>query len=167
MTAKTVPVSVRLSREDAAFIAALKAEGAVTMSEKVRHLVGEARVQSECANSFEGVHQLTQDQLAPLRKALQDLDASTGQSSAVLDLMLAWTPKLVAEMEASDTQADKELLCALEARVSQRLFELLDRLARLGTTQEAPCLDPKVVRKTLTPLTELLTIIHNNPADEE
>ena len=52
--AKTVPISVRVSNEDAEFIATLQIDNAVTPSDKVRSLIKEAKQKKERVVSYEG-----------------------------------------------------------------------------------------------------------------
>jgi len=98
MSNKSVPLSVRLSQEDAAFIAGLKAPDAVTMSEKVRYLVGAERIRSEQAETFEGVHDQVAEMVNPLMQKLRLMERSTGRSLPVLTLIAGWLPKMVAEL---------------------------------------------------------------------
>ncbi len=96
MSHKPVPLSVRLSQKDAAFIAELKAPDAVTMSEKVRHLVQVERVRSEQAETFEGLHAQCVETLEPLARKLRMLERADGKSFPVLSLIIAWLPKMMA-----------------------------------------------------------------------
>lgn len=52
MPEKSVPLSVRISVDDAEFIARLSLEGATTPSEKMRKLLGEARRRREDAADY-------------------------------------------------------------------------------------------------------------------
>ena len=170
MGAKSVPLSVRLSREDAAYIASLKAGDAVTMSEKVRHLVSAARLDAERGETFAGVVEQTEDTLAPLKQALDSLEQHEGVRSAFLRALIVALPRIMAELEAADVDGDPpviESLKALEASTAHRIRDLLDQFARLSVTREAPCLDPGIMRKTTEPLMELLDIIKANPSSGE
>lgn len=159
MNARMVPVSVRLSREDAAYIAALDIEGAVTMSEKIRHIVQDARQKSD---PLRGAVEDVEKRLQKIRAAVDALDREGEQRSQFLCLMSDWLPRLLKELEASPQD-----LPALEARLGRRLQELLDQLARLGVTKGAPCHDPALVRRLLHPLVEILDLIRLNPSDKE
>ncbi len=171
MVAKSVPLSVRLSREDAEFIAGLKAGDAVTMSEKVRALVREARLKAERGDTFEGVVEQTEDTLAPLKQALDRLEQDEGVRSALLRALIVALPRILAELEAADVDGDPpvvESLTALEAGAARRVKDLLDQLARLSVTKKAPTLDPCIMRNQIAePLTELIDIIKANPNSGE
>ena len=49
---KSVPFSVRLTSEDAEYVAALQIPGAVTSSDKIRHIISDARKRREAPNQF-------------------------------------------------------------------------------------------------------------------
>jgi uncharacterized protein YecA (UPF0149 family) len=170
MGTKSVPLSVRLSKEDAAYIAALQAPNAVTMSEKVRHLVSQARMAAQRTETFEGIVEQTEDTLAPLKRALDKLEKDPGVRSGLLRALIAALPKTLAELEAVSVAANLDdeppvvqRLTDLEASAARRVADLLDQIARLTVTTEAPCLDPSVLRNTIAdPLIELIDIIKTN-----
>jgi len=172
VVAKSVPLSVRLSREDASYIASLKAGDAVTMSEKVRYLVSKARLDAVRGDTFEGVVEQTEDTLAPLKQALDKIETDEGVRSALLRALIVALPRILAELEAADVDGDPpvlESLTALEAGAARRIRDLLDQLARLSVTKDAPTLDPSVMRTVIAePLTELVDIIIKaNPTSGE
>lgn len=168
MGAKSVPLSVRLSKEDAEYIASLKAPDAVTMSEKVRYLVQEARISAARHETFEGVVEQTEDTLAPLKYALDKLEEDQFVRSGLLRALIASLPRIMAELEAADVDGDPpvlESLTDLEAGAARRVKDLLDQLARLAVTGEAPCLDPDVIRREIAkPLVEIVDIVKANGA---
>ena len=163
MGTKAVPLSVRLSKEDAEYIASLKAPDAVTMSEKVRYLVRHARISAERHETFEGVVEETEDTLAPLKRALDKIEEDHFVRSGLLRALITSLPRILAELEAADVDGDPpvlESLTTLEAGAAKRVKDLLDQLARLAVTSEAPCLDPQVIQKEISkPLVELTELI--------
>lgn len=167
MGAKSVPLSVRLSREDAAYIASLDTDDALTMSEKVRFLVGQARLAAARGESFEGVVEQTEDTLAPLKQALDKIEQEDDKRSGLLRALIFSLPRILAELEAADVDGDPPLvdsLAMLEQSAARRVRDLLDQLARLGVTETAPCLDPSIVRTTIAePLVELIEAMKINP----
>ena len=166
MGTKTVPLSVRLSKEDAEYIASLKAPDAVTMSEKVRYLVRQARISAERHETFEGVVEETEDTLAPLKHALDKIEEDQFVRSGLLRALIASLPRILAELEAADVDGDPpvlESLTALEKGAAKRVKDLLDQLARLAVTTDAPCLDPQVIHEEIAkPLVELTEMINTN-----
>ena len=166
MGTKSVPLSVRLSKEDAEYIASLQAPDAVTMSEKVRWLVRDARITAARGETFEGVVEQTEDTLAPLKHALDKLEEEQFVRSGLLRALIATLPRILAELEAADVDGDPpvlESLTDLEAGAAKRVRDLLDQLARLSVTGEAPCLDPGVMgREIAAPLVEIVEIVRTN-----
>ncbi|TNE60880.1 MAG: hypothetical protein EP335_17740 [Alphaproteobacteria bacterium] len=165
MSAKTVPLSVRLPRDDAEFIARLKTGDAVTMSEKVRQLVSDARLAAERGDSFEGVVEQAAGNLSHVTRALDALEADHGRQSRLLRVLVDWLPRIQAELEAVNVPPGDEVdsLTALEAAAARRTRDFVDQMARLAVTREAPCLDGSIVRTTLEPLSELFGLIAKNP----
>ncbi|UTW54775.1 hypothetical protein [Kordiimonas sp. SCSIO 12610] len=98
MSQKPIPLSVRLSQKDAAFIADLKEPDAITMSEKVRYLVQTERIRSEQAETFEGLYAQCEELLRPLAAKLRAEERLKGESYPVLSLMSAWLPKMIASL---------------------------------------------------------------------
>lgn len=166
MGTKTVPLSVRLSKEDAEYIASLEAPDAVTMSEKVRYLVRQARISAARHETFEGVVEETEDTLAPLKHALDKIEEDQFVRSGLLRALIASLPRILAELEAADVDGDPpvlESLTTLEKGAAKRVKDLLDQLARLAVTTGAPCLDPHIIRNEIAePLVELTKFIKTN-----
>lgn len=172
MGAKTVPLSVRLSGEDAAYIASLKAGDAVTMSEKVRFLVSRARLMAEQGESYEGVVEQTEDTLAPLKSVLDSIESEFDARSQLLRILIFALPRMLAELETvyleppkgKAQKQDLEKLTKLEAKAASSVEKLLDQLARLSVTEKSPCFDPAVMKEMLAgSLVELVELIKENP----
>jgi hypothetical protein len=109
----------------------------------------------------------TEDTLAPLKQALDRIETEEGVRSALLRALIVALPRILAELEAADVDGDPpvlESLTTLEAGAARRVKDLLDQLARLSVTKDAPTLDPSIMRTTIAePLTELVEIIKANP----
>lgn len=84
MPRKAIPLSLRISDDDAAFLADYAPEGAATPSEKVRHLIAEARERAEAKGPEDG-RTAASHVLAPARKRWRDLETEAGRNS---DLVL-------------------------------------------------------------------------------
>ncbi|MCK0068080.1 hypothetical protein [Kordiimonas laminariae] len=167
MGAKSVPLSVRLPQADAEYIAGLKAGDAVTMSEKVRFLVGEARRYAEEGKSFEGLVKQQHGMLEPLEDAIAKQEGETGETSALLKALIQYIPTLVASLEAVEFNGNIDLKATLsnvEAEAANLTKAFLDQLARLAVTEEAPCMNPSVARDIIEPLDELFTLKNSAPS---
>lgn len=161
MGAKSVPLSVRLPQVDAEYIAGLKAGDAVTMSEKVRFLVGEARRYAEEGRSFDGLVKQQHGMLQPLEEAIIKHESETGENAAFLKTLIQYVPPLVASLEATDFKDKSEVkdtLSQMEIEAANLTKNFLDQLARLAVTKEAPSINPSIARDIVEPLDELFKL---------
>ena len=155
MPSKSVPLSVRLSHEDAEFIAALAIPEGVTMSEKVRYLVGEARRRAGRADDRRA---LRDDVGLMLEGILQSLDAvaeDEREHSRFLTVLLQWLPEIVS-LAGMQVGTNKKYLYKREEQCAASVTGFIDALARLALTDSAPCFDEKIMHGMLDPLKEVL-----------
>lgn len=187
MSPKTTLLSVRISDEDAAFLAGLERRGATTPSEKLRALLAEARDAAEARTDAASAVERLQREFAPTIDAIRRFELATGQRSALLAEALQRVPELAGLLiagPASDTAAHRpgtdrhappantptaELAAfiALEARVADRAIALLEGLLRLAVTRTAPCYAPDVVAARIDPVLELGTVILHHRSSPE
>jgi hypothetical protein len=171
MSAKSTPISVRITDEDAAFLAALELRGATTPSEKLRALLARARAEAEGGRDYEASLARIRDILEPTGQALRQLESSTRQRSELIADTLYWLPDLVAFLVAgpdADGHAAHgrggqakaaEALKAFEAGVADRIFRYIEAVLRLAVTARAPCYDPDIVRTGVAGSLELTQVI--------
>lgn len=168
MSAKSTPISVRITDEDAAFLAALELRGATTPSEKLRALLARARAEAEGGRDYEASLARIRDILEPTGQALRQLESSTRQRSELIADTLYWLPDLVAYLVAGpEAGADgrggqakaTEALKAFEAGVADRIFRYIEAVLRLAVTARAPCYDPDIVRTGVAGSLELTQVI--------
>jgi hypothetical protein len=155
---KNVPLSVRVSEEDAEFIARLQVSGAATPSDKVRAMIAEARRRHEGVQDFEGALSMLQDLLAPVLRRLQLAEVEQHSHSELLSHVAHWIPELVAFLLTafSDVKRlEREHLQELESEVADRVFRLIEDVLRMGITRECRGYDPAVVARRMDPVLEL------------
>ena len=149
MSSKTIQMSVRVSEEDAEFLAAVEIPGASSPSEKLRHLIAQARERQEQGRSYEAALVLIRDLLEPVAQTLRARELSTRQRSEMIADTLYWLPDLVAFLMAGPGakpgKADAKELVEFEAGVAHRIFRFTDAMLRLAVTSKSPCYDPDVV----------------------
>ena len=174
MSPKTSLLSVRLSDEDAAFLAQLERRGATTPSEKLRALLAEAREAHEARGDAATAVQRLQRELAPTIDAIRRYELETGRRSAVLTEVLHAVPELTglliagpATSATTSKDAQDAAFLALEARVADRALALLEGLLRLAVTRTAPCYAPDVVARRIDPVLELGTLILHHRSSPE
>lgn len=155
---RSVQISARIPAEDAAFLASLSLEGAVTPSDKLRAIITAARRQHEGDGDFAGSLHWLKDVLKPAlaRVALSEHEA--GLSSELLSILSAQLPPLLAMLMAARPQSADELR-QLEASLAQRSLQLLEAVMRLGVTRRAACYDLELLHKQLPSILELAGII--------
>ena len=83
MVALNTPLSVRLSEEDALFLAGLELEGAITASDKVRGLIRQARRRAETPAGWDAALAAAHDIAAPALKALRAAELASDRHSTV------------------------------------------------------------------------------------
>jgi hypothetical protein len=168
MSGKSIPLSFRVSDEDAEFLAALELPGAVTPSEKLRTLVTRARLENDEARTYEGSLVRIRELLEPTSQTLRARELASRQRSELIADTLYWLPDLVAYLMAGPEGARKgiEDMKAFEAGVADRIFRFIEAVLRLGVTAKAPCYDPDLVAKGLAGSLELSQVILSNRAQQ-
>ena len=159
MTAKTTPISVRITPQDAEFLATLKIDEAVTPSEKIRALLRQAREGEVRERELSTSRGMARGVLEPILEQVKLVELEKETHSELVALLGEWLTDLLAFL-ATQVPEEVELdVEALEAALTQRVFRLFAAVARLGITREAPCYDPTVIERHLPPLFEVLDII--------
>jgi len=158
---KTVPVSVRLSAEDADFIANLQIADAVTPSDKIRSMIKIAKQQQMRVATFENCLQQSQEALKPLTQAVKAYELELGQHSELLSVFNDWLAESFAYLSSAKLMIEAGELDfnRLEAGIAERVFRLLTAFARMGVTKQAPCYDAELMNKGFEPVLELIQII--------
>lgn len=166
---KLIPVSVRLTPEDAAYLNSLKIDSAYTVSQKVRFLIGQARGQSDAKQSFEKDVVEVRKSLAPLETKLGKL-SSDGSRSHLLRMLLNWTPEMTALLEVTGEsvgELDSHSIEKIEGHARDMLLDLIDQMTRLSMTEDSISLDPGVATPMRKPLQQLLQLIIKEEKGEE
>lgn len=162
MSPKTIPMSVRLSDDDATFVATLDIEGATTPSDKLRALVSEARQRREGVRDHMQCHAMVRDLISPAMQRLREAEREQGQHSRLLTYLADWLPDAIATLitptVATDAQPIEQLRLREQLVVAQ-VFLLIEDVIRMGVTRESRCYDKQIVRKHLEPTLELARLI--------
>ncbi|KFN50039.1 hypothetical protein [Arenimonas composti] len=169
MAGKSIPLSVRVSDDDAAFLAALRIPGASTPSEKIRALIARARADAGDAGGYESLLAGLRDRLEPTAAELRQREAAGRMRSDLVADSLHWLPDLAAFLMAGPAPAPRkggdEALKAFEAGLADRVFRYIEAVLRLGVTRRAPCYDPDIVAEGMQGTLELAGLIldRSNP----
>ncbi len=131
MTTKMHPTTIRLGEEDQSFLASLKIAGAATISDKVRALIEDRRLQQEAGRDYRAALTLANNLIGPLHDSIKMAENQHRMHSQLVRRLLEWTPELLATLLAdglsdSDHLPEKATLEALENALALHLSRLMD-----------------------------------------
>lgn len=168
---KTIAMSVRVSPDDAEFIAGLTIPGASTPSDKLRSIIAQARARTEGTADYATCLTLVQDLLAPARQRVREAEHRHRVNSELLAAVLDWLPETLAGVmsqtpvapaaNSSDeaTQAERRQLTDLESSLADRVFMLVEIVLRMGVTKECRGYDRKLIADRIAPAIELAQLL--------
>ena len=159
--AKSVPLSVRVSPEDADFIAGMEIPGAETPSEKVRALLADARKREQGFTDYSSCLGMVQEMLAPTLQHLREAEHRERVHSELVLELAQWMPEAMAFLLTDLVQADgdRATLQAFEEGVAERLFRLIENVIRMNVTTECRGYDPEIVSRHLERILDLAEVI--------
>lgn len=172
MSTKTVPVSVRLSHEDAEFISGLKINGANTPSDKLRAIIGEKRRKSATAMDYQGCFQEIHRYMEPALEIIRKMENDQGVHSEIVTRSFEWLPDLIAyivSMLSIDQEEHSPDYTELERGLADRLFRVMETVLQMGTTKWCHCYDPETMAKRSEPVLDLaglITALKNRTMEE-
>ncbi len=166
---KTVPLSVRISHEDAEYLARLETENSKTPSDKVRAIIAERRRLSlDEQSSYVQVCSWLENILNPTSLTLKEIQNQEEQHSELIRIVLERLPELFAYILATgNVVQSKQDLAKLERELSERVFRLIESILRLGVTEKSPCIDKKAISSRIGPSMEILEVIQNRLKKEK
>ncbi len=163
MPGKTVPLSVRISDDDAKFLAGLDIEGAVTPSEKLRALLTSERRLREGAADPAATEEMLEDLCRPARRRLRRAEQSTGQRSEVAQKLYDRVPKLAALALTGPSQSgdvpEERALAEWEAQWVELALALCEDLLHVGLVSEPRSFNKRTIKDNLSPIIELAELI--------
>ncbi|MFM1897751.1 MAG: hypothetical protein RLZZ385_2825 [Pseudomonadota bacterium] len=125
------PTTIRLTEQDQTFLASLKIAGASTISDKLRALIEDRRLQQQAARDYRSALVLANSIVGPLNESIKMAENQHRMHSQLIERMGAWTPELLAILltegsSSADEPLDPARLKALEDLVANHLLRLLD-----------------------------------------
>lgn len=146
-TQNRIPVSVRISQEDADFIAELKLEGAHTPSEKIRELLKQARLAHTQPQDYQDALLRMEQFLHKARHGILNAEKRLGVHSHILARVFEQLPDLAAAL-AQDLPEDAALplLQDYEREVFWRIVRLTDSVLQLAVTGKGAAYNDAVLR---------------------
>lgn len=165
-----VPISVRISQEDADFIASLQIQGANTPSDKIRELLNQARTLHTQGQDYESSLSLAEQQLHTARHEILTLEKELGVHSHIVARIFEILPDLMATMMADYPKTcDKSALIDFEKEAMWRVVRLMDSILQLAVTGKGAGYDDGVLEELSNTLL-LAQLIHqtkNNAKQEK
>jgi Arc/MetJ-type ribon-helix-helix transcriptional regulator len=139
-------VSGRIPAELYQWFAALRVEGAITNSDKLRVLLAQMKRQHEGSMDYVSALGWFRDVSSPLRVALSRLERDEGMHSELLATLMEHLSALAATVVSSQPQ-DRASALELEEAIVRRVFAMTEALLRQAVTPQAAAFDSAVVRR--------------------
>ena len=138
-------VTIRLDEDDLTYLAGLEVAGATNLSEKIRSLLAEARLQREGVGDALTAHAFSERLLQGTMRAIREAESQTEMRSELLSRVMAWLPDLLALLLAGggrwpkSAQADQ--LRKVERGVGERVLSLVDSMVQQAVAGFPGCYD--------------------------
>eukprot|EP00903_Cladosiphon_okamuranus_P001274 g1272.t1 len=158
---KSIPISVRLSDDDVAFLASYEVQGARTPSDKLREILKAAREREKGIRDVSSCEDLLRSMARPAEKGLRQLQRETGVRSDLVIKLYERLPEMFAELIASapTPEGEEKDLRRFEADLSAELFSLIEEVFDLGLTSPSRTYDPELMDRRLKPILEIARIL--------
>ncbi|GAA6942789.1 hypothetical protein AOH328_13070 [Helicobacter pylori] len=147
--ANRIPISVRISQEDADFIANLQVEGANTPSEKIRELLKQARQSytqpQDYGTALAQAEQFLQNAKRDVLHAEKELGVHSHILARLFELLPDLTATLVADVPTESEEGELEALKKYEREVMWRIVRLTDSILQLAVTGKGAAFDDSVL----------------------
>lgn len=165
---RSVPLSVRITDADAAFLARYKVEGATTPSEKLRALLAEARAQHDEAARFSDKIDRFSAQLAPGLREVRELQRENRIRSDLVLHLYERMPELAALLATGPVEhADpQQSLVEFEDDLARLIFSLIEEVLDLGLTDNQRTYRTRLVQNNLEPVLEVIEMLRRKNLNE-
>jgi len=168
MPGKPISLSVRLSPDEAAFLAGYNPPGATTLSEKLRVMIAETQRNHADTNDFPSSLAFYEERMSGSVRKLREAENEAGCHSELLAQFTHWLPEANASFTANvpddGTESLKDRLLKLEAETTDKIFTMFEHVLRLAVTGDSPCYNPDVINNRIAAvvkLSELIKISNN------
>ncbi|MEJ8473940.1 hypothetical protein [Roseibium algae] len=164
---KSIPISVRLSNEDVAFLAEFEMQGARTPSDKLRGILKNAREQAEGSQDVARCEAMLRDLLRPAERKVRQSQRDNNIRSDFVIKLYQRLPEIVADLTASAhvDVLDRDQLERMEADLAAELFSLIEEVFDLGLTSQSRTYDPQLMQEKLKPVLEIAQLLQLKSAD--
>jgi hypothetical protein len=160
---KTVPLSVRVSDDDAAFLAGLEIGDAHTPSEKLRALLTAERRRQGGGDDPVEAAEMFHDLFSRAKQRVRRMEEESGIRSDFVTKLYGRLPEIAGTAyvgpEVKGRHSQGADLAAFEVRLADRTFSLVQELLEIGLTTANRRYDAKAIDKKLAPIFEILELI--------
>ena len=167
----THPTTIRLTGDDQTFLASLKIPGASTISDKLRALIDDKRLQLEAGSNFRSALTLANSLVGPLQESVKAAENEQQMHSQLVARMLDWTPELMATLLSESATREQghspEQLAALENGLANQALRLVDIVLQTYIARDTALYRPtSLATEKLTPLRRLSRQLEDNNNDQ-
>ncbi|WP_153717848.1 hypothetical protein [Eikenella corrodens] len=146
--ANRIPISVRISQEDADFIAEFKIEGANTPSEKIRELLTQARLAHSQTHDYSTALAAQEQFFQVARRDVLHAEKEWGIHSHIVARLFEQLPDFAATLAADlPENAQAADLKRYECELMRRIVRLTDSILQLAVTGKGAAYDDTVLQQ--------------------
>jgi hypothetical protein len=164
MAQKTVQLSVRVSDDDAAFLASLEIEGALTPSEKMRAILRAERQRHGAEASPSELEDTIRSMMRRARLHIRTLEKERNVRSDLIAKLYERVPELAGTLMAGLGRKTPE---EFEAAVAADLYALIEEALSLALVSQNRVYDARVAIPHLPPVLELAELIRTSQQQRE
>lgn len=158
MATKTIPFSVRLSEEDAEFIANLKMDRVITPSDKIREIIREAKERLKNKKDFNYYLRSINELFHPIKESIRKQEFNTDNQSKLMKKIMDWLPEFCVVFLTSDIKSQLNLN-KFEKNLIERVFELFKDIINLHLSTSAACYNPEHFDRQLLEIFHLVKVV--------
>lgn len=163
MSGKTVPLSVRVSDEDAVFLASLEIDDAVTPSEKLRAILQDTRRRHTGLKDASEGGLLMREMATPARRNVRWQEGKLKKKSDLVLKLYERVPDIMARLIAGpDVGDDPENLIQFERELTDQIAVLLKDFIALGLTSPVRVYAEDDFLSEMKPVIELVELLRHH-----
>jgi len=160
--AKTVPLSARISQEDAEFLSSMQIQGATTPSEKLRIIIAETRERHQGLQDYRSSLIMYQEMLNRFVTVTRELEMHHQIHSELVSRMIEWLPDMMAFVTAMGMELQQtgqvENLKYMEEGITDRSFRLIQSILQMGVTDTCPCYNQSSISSRMDTVEKLVRV---------
>ncbi|WP_428034669.1 hypothetical protein [Amphritea sp.] len=157
---KSIPISVRLSPAEAAFLADFTAPDAVTPSDKLRFIINKVRKEEHAPHSLTDSRQRVSGYLAPALEVIEQTESRCHHQSTILAAQHYWLERSLSSLlfHAGNIQQSDESIQLYERECLELLMNSTEQLLRLLRPPLTSSHAPEMFDKMRHKLNELINV---------